>query len=125
MRSAVGARSEAVRAKRRKHARNAYKGKDKPEVIARLTAEQKGRCKVCGCEGAKLGDGTVGLVLDHCHATGRPRAMLCGPCNAALGLLGESPTRIKAPVGLRPLMGAGSAAADRVRCEQGVTGVEA
>lgn len=94
--STVGARSEAVRARRRRHAANAYRGKDKAAVIARLTKEQRGKCKVCGCEGTPLGNGKVGLVLDHCHATGVPRALLCGPCNAALGLLGESPARIAA-----------------------------
>ena len=30
-------------------------------------------------------------MLDHCHATGEPRAMLCVRCNAALGLLREDP----------------------------------
>jgi hypothetical protein len=93
--STIGARSEQVRARRRKHKANAYRGKDKPEVIERLTKQQRGRCRVCGGEGTKRGDGTVGLVLDHDHATGLPRAVLCGPCNAALGLLGESPERVR------------------------------
>lgn len=95
-RSTVGARSAAVRAKRREAERHAYRGKDKAAVVAGLTAKQRGKCKVCGGYGQKRGDGTEGLVLDHCHATGKPRAMLCGRCNAALGLLGESPERIKA-----------------------------
>ena len=94
--STVGTRSEQVRAKRRRGKKQSYKGKDKAEVIERLTREQGGRCKVCGGEGTALGDGRVGLVLDHDHATGKPRAMLCGPCNAALGLLAESPQRVKA-----------------------------
>lgn len=33
-------------------------------------------------------------VIDHCHATGTVRGVLCTQCNVALGLLGESPGRI-------------------------------
>lgn len=89
--SAVGIRSEQVRAKRRRHAKSAYRKKDKAEVIARLTAEQDGKCAVCGSLGSALGDGSTGLVLDHDHNTGEPRAMLCTSCNAALGLMRERP----------------------------------
>jgi predicted nucleic acid-binding Zn ribbon protein len=88
--------SEAKRAKRRRAKAASYRGKDKADVVSRLTREQRGRCKVCGGEGAERGDGKTGLVLDHCHETGVARALLCGPCNAALGLLGESPERIAA-----------------------------
>lgn len=93
--SAVGLRSESKRASRRRQAATRYRGRDKAELVARLTAEQGGRCAVCGSDGHALGDGRHGLVLDHCHRTGRPRAMLCGRCNAALGLLGEDPSRIR------------------------------
>jgi len=30
------------------------------------------------------------LVVDHCHATGVVRGLLCKPCNSAIGFLGES-----------------------------------
>ncbi len=43
--------------------------------------EQKGLCAVCGKGGE--------LVLDHDHATSKPRAMLHRTCNSALGLLRE------------------------------------
>lgn len=89
--STVGVRSEQVRAKRRRHAKNEYRRKDKAEVIAKLTSEQGGKCAVCGGEGTALGNGKSGLVLDHDHETGEPRAMLCGMCNAALGMMRESP----------------------------------
>ena len=94
-RSTVGARSEQVRAKRRKHSANAYKGKDKADIIARLMVEQGGRCAVCFGEGVALGNGTKGLVLDHCHTTGRARSLLCTRCNAALGQMREDPTHIE------------------------------
>ena len=53
-----------------------------------LWARQRGLCKCCGnelpFEKAKV---------DHCHATGAIRAILCNPCNQALGLLLDSPDR--------------------------------
>ena len=33
------------------------------------------------------------LHIDHCHASGRVRGRLCGTCNVALGMLGESVER--------------------------------
>lgn len=83
-------RSEAQRARRREQAKTKYRRPDKAAVIARLTTEQDGKCKVCGCDG-----GERGLVLDHCHTSGDPRAMLCCRCNAAFGLMLEQPKRIE------------------------------
>ncbi len=85
----AGVRSESRRASRRKQKRTTYRRKDKAEVFARLQAEQGGVCAVCGESGGKLGNGLTGLVLDHCHATGDARALLCGRCNAAVGLVRE------------------------------------
>jgi len=77
--------------KRNAHKRRAYKGKDKRELTAKLSHEQGGGCAVCGGEGEERGDGTKGLVLDHCHVTGVPRSALCSRCNAALGMVREDP----------------------------------
>ena len=87
-RATFGVRTPEQRKKRRAQERAKYRRKDKAEVVARLTSMQRGRC--ASCKLAKP------LVLDHCHATGDARAMLCVQCNAALGLLGESPDRIAA-----------------------------
>lgn len=81
-------RSDSRRAARRAQKRTAYRRADKAEVSARMLAEQGGRCLVCAAEGR--------LVLDHCHRTGEPRALLCVRCNAALGLMLESVTAIEA-----------------------------
>ena len=35
-------------------------------------------------------------AVDHDHKTDRVRAILCDRCNAALGMLKESPTRVRA-----------------------------
>lgn len=64
-----------------------YKGDDKAEQIARLTKEQQGRCASCHTKKP--------LVLDHDHKTGKARAMLCNPCNTALGLMHEDPDAIE------------------------------
>lgn len=35
------------------------------------------------------------IVIDHCHATGRIRGLLCHNCNRALGLLKDSEENLK------------------------------
>ena len=63
----------------KKHSVTKYKLKLTQEEIDRLTAP--GVCECCGS--------TERLCIDHCHATNKPRGLLCRECNMALGLLGE------------------------------------
>jgi hypothetical protein len=66
----------------------------------RLTAEdfemlwdyQDGRCAGCGGE---FGRGKEGLHVDHDHATGQVRGLLCAPCNTAIGLCRDSGVRLR------------------------------
>lgn len=48
---------------------------------------QNGRCAICNhkhIEGKR-----TSLVVDHCHATGKFRGLLCQSCNRGIGLIGE------------------------------------
>ena len=45
-------------------------------------------CAICGMTEAALGKR---LSLDHCHASGSIRGLLCTPCNLGLGLFRDRP----------------------------------
>lgn len=55
----------------------------------RMFALQNGRCAVCGSTDSKR-KSDPHFVVDHCHATGKIRGLLCVPCNSAIGMLGDS-----------------------------------
>lgn len=44
---------------------------------------QQGRCRICKQSFPKYDKGR--MVVDHCHATGRFRALLCDRCNHTIG----------------------------------------
>lgn len=55
----------------------------------RLLAAQHGRCKICE---AKHGGRWKTFAVDHDHATGRVRGLLCSHCNYIIvGLLEKKP----------------------------------
>jgi len=41
---------------------------------------------------------TKNLMLDHCHTTEMPRAVLCNECNSGLGKFKDNPTLLKAAI---------------------------
>lgn len=55
-----------------------------PEAYRQLIGQQDGRCAICGKRESKL-------QVDHDHATGKVRGLLCRSCNVALGHLDDSP----------------------------------
>lgn len=61
----------------------------------RMVVEQSGRCLICG----QPPDATTQhgrLYIDHCHASGKVRGLLCHGCNVALGHMRDMPERLEA-----------------------------
>jgi hypothetical protein len=56
---------------------------------SRMMDEQDGVCKICGQEESSRhqNGGVKKLAIDHCHATGKVRGLLCERCNQVLGRL--------------------------------------
>jgi hypothetical protein len=55
------------------------------DQYAQMLAEQDNRCAICCQE-----QSGKRLAVDHDHATGQVRGLLCSNCNRALGLFGDS-----------------------------------
>lgn len=52
-----------------------------------VVEQERNGCRICGT----LAD----LCIDHNHATGHVRGILCQTCNRAIGLLGDSAERLR------------------------------
>ena len=50
-----------------------------------MVAQQGGVRRICKTKPVRP------LFVDHCHASGRVRGLLCHPCNAALGFMRDDP----------------------------------
>lgn len=55
---------------------------------------QSGVCALCGSTSRGFRT-RPGLVVDHCHATGKVRGLLCGDCNTALGRFNDDPALLR------------------------------
>jgi hypothetical protein len=55
-----------------------------------LLEAQGGRCAICGDQQG------MELIPDHDHLSGRPRGLLCSPCNLGLGMMADDPERLRA-----------------------------
>lgn len=63
------------------------------DEYAGMVAAQGGSCQICQ---EPPGESSKWILhVDHCHATGRIRGLLCSPCNIAIGLLKDSPLVIE------------------------------
>ena len=56
-----------------------------------MLQKQRGVCAICesACPSGRS------LAVDHDHNTGRVRALLCAPCNTAIGKLRDDPALIR------------------------------
>ncbi len=66
-----------------------------PEEKQALFTSQGGKCAICP---TLLTSGRTGMQVDHDHATGRIRGLLCHPCNVMLGDFAEDRVRLEAAV---------------------------
>jgi hypothetical protein len=60
-----------------------------PQAFADLLSAQGGACAICGSKDF----GKRGPHVDHDHATGEVRGILCHWCNIAVGCLRDDPKR--------------------------------
>lgn len=65
-----------------------------PEQYAALLAKQDGRCAIC--RSADWPGKWKRPNVDHDHAGGAVRGLLCGNCNNGIGMFGDDPARLRA-----------------------------
>ena len=63
------------------------------EDYDRMLKEQGGGCAICGVTAP--GERTKYFAVDHCHATGKVRGLLCVKCNRGLGLFNDHVQRLQ------------------------------
>jgi len=61
----------------------------------RLFEIQHGKCAICGKHQTEE---KKALSVDHCHATGAVRGLLCGNCNRGIGMLGDDIENLKCAI---------------------------
>lgn len=66
-----------------------------PEDISDLLAKQDGRCAICQTTEPENYRGSKGWNVDHCHATGKVRFILCNSCNRGLAAFHDNPSWLK------------------------------
>jgi hypothetical protein len=67
------------------------------EEIHAMTAAQGNKCAMCGKAETYVRRGFLqALSVDHDHATGKVRGLLCNNCNRGIGLLGDSAATLRA-----------------------------
>lgn len=68
------------------------------ELYQKILVEQLGLCAICGTPSGSErsnNNGYKSLAVDHDHATGAVRGLLCSRCNKALGDFLDSPALLR------------------------------
>jgi hypothetical protein len=67
------------------------------DAVEAMKKDQGHRCYLCGSEGFVIGTNghSEKLAVDHDHATGRVRKLLCHNCNRGLGLFQDRPDLLR------------------------------
>lgn len=84
----------------------AFKGYDLKKNYGMTASEyetlregQNSRCAICGFdETVAIRGKRLSLAVDHCHASGRVRGLLCTACNRALGGFKDDPSILRAAI---------------------------
>jgi hypothetical protein len=63
-----------------------------PDAYDTLLQSQNGVCAICGR--GETRKGRRRLAVDHCHATGKVRGLLCASCNDILSRAADNPQRL-------------------------------
>lgn len=63
------------------------------EQYEEMLVRQDNKCAIC-----RRPPKTMALSVDHDHSTGSIRGLLCGNCNAAIGMLDDSPVLLGAAI---------------------------
>lgn len=66
------------------------------EQYQQMHDAQEGRCAICGDEETMVRNGrALPLAVDHDHANGLVRGLLCHRCNCGLGYFRDDPDRLR------------------------------
>jgi hypothetical protein len=88
----------SIRRSQRNYILRTTYGIDLNEYEAMLT-RQGNRCAICDTDKPCQRGDQHSWRVDHCHSTGKVRALLCHNCNIAMGLLKESTTTLQKMIG--------------------------
>lgn len=59
----------------------------------KMLTQQKGKCAICN---STLNSSRyTKFSVDHCHKSGKVRGLLCSACNTSLGMMKDSPLRLR------------------------------
>lgn len=65
------------------------------EEARALLIQQSSRCPICLCQLPDFLEAERRTCVDHCHATGKVRGILCNKCNLGLGHLQDDVERLE------------------------------